>query len=426
MTGYQKNYHSDYDVIVAGGGPSGLAAAVAAARQGKKTLLIEKNGYLGGMGVINGAICGLYTSTKQNSHRQLVKGFAGEFYALMQKRGGVAPPYPFGDTVIIVHDQIVWKECADELITQSGAEVMFHSVVTDVIKEGTILTGVQVYSKSGFQTIFAKRFIDCTGDGDLCVKAGAPFTVGKNGAVQYATATFRLGNVEVDTAAGHSKEQIEEWIREAEKDGLYLPRKHIYILPSPRSGEIVCNMTAVLNRDGTPIDSVNAKQMTDGEFSGRKQIREYQRFLTNYVPGFENSILIEIGNELGIRQSRTIQGVNTLTNEDVFHANKSDRCVAKSAWCIEAHGSDGIFMFYLEDDYYEISYDTMVPIGLDNLMCAGRLISAEHEALASARVVAQCLLTGYAAGAGSAVSIDQSCSSGNVDFETVKNIINYE
>ncbi len=415
----------DVDVLIAGGGPGGVAAAVGAARQGKDTLLIEKNGYCGGMGTINGAFCGYYTSAKKGPLHQLVHGFAGEFYEEMKRRGGVAEPYPFGDTCIVTNDHLVWREVADDLLEKAGVQVLFHTMITDIIRKNGEVTEVMIQNKSGRFLIHAKRFVDATGDGDLCARAGVPFTYGKDGNIQYATMMFRLSNVDVEQACSHSSAQIEQWMKEAECKGYRLPRKHIYVLPSPRKGEIVCNMTAVVKADGSLIDAVNAQDMTEGEILGRKQVRQYENFLREYVTGFEHCVLTDVGNELGIRQSRTIQCLKTLTNEDVLNARKCEHPVAKSAWCIEAHGKDGIFMYYFDNEYYEIPYEAMIPVGVRKLITCGRAISAEHEALASARVTAQCFLTGYAAGCASALSIDTGLDYENLDFAELRRMIEY-
>lgn len=413
------------DVLVAGGGPAGVAAAVGAARQGKRVLLIEKNGYCGGMGTINGAFCGYYTSAKSGPLTQLVHGFAGEFYDAMKARGGVAEPYPFGDTYIVTNDHLVWRETADAFLAEAGVQVLFHTVVTDVIVEENALAGVVIQNKGGCFLVRAGRFVDATGDGDLCAMAGVPYTYGKDGNIQYATMMFRLSGVDVKKACSHSGAQIEKWMEEAEGRGYHLPRKHIYILPSPREGEIVCNMTAVVKADGSLIDAAKAEDMTEGEILGRRQVREYERFLREYVPGFENCRLTDVGNELGIRQSRTIRCLQTLTNDDVLKAKKVSHPVAKSAWCIEAHGRDGIFMYYFDNEYYEIPYEAQIPVGIGNLITCGRAISAEHEALASARVTAQCFLTGYAAGCASSLSMDHGRGYEDIPFEELRALIEY-
>lgn len=420
-----KQIRYETDILVAGGGPAGIAAAVGAARQGKRVLLIEKNGYCGGMGVINGAFCGYYTSARDGQLTQLVYGFAGEFYDEMKRRGGTAKPYPFGDTYIVTNDSLIWKETADEFLENAGVQILFHTFVTDVVLKGKEIKAVIIQNKSGSCLVKAERFIDATGDGDLCAAAGVPFTYGKNGEIQYATMMFCLSNVDVEKACSHSRAELEAWAEEAGQKGYCLPRKHIYVLPSPRKGEIICNMTAVVRADGSLIDPISAEAMTEGEILGRKQVREYERFLRAFVPGFENCRLADIGNELGIRQSRTVQCLKTLTNEDVLNARKCLHPVAKNAWCIEAHGKDEIFMYYFDNDYYEIPYEAMIPVNVRHLITCGRSISAEHEALASARVTAQCFLTGYAAGCASAMGIDTGRDYEKLDFTELQKLIEY-
>ncbi len=415
------------DVLVAGGGPSGVAAATAAARAGQNTLMIERYGFCGGMATagMSGAICGLFTSGKSAPLRQLVHGFAGEFYHHLQKRGAVSAPFPFGATALVVHDPQVWKEIADDLLADSGVKVLFHTQMTDVVMQDGELKGVIIENKSGRQVILAKRFVDATGDGDLCVKAGVPHTLGRNGMVQYPTMVFRMNQVDIARGIGHSMQQLEVWVEEAQRQGYTLPRRHIYLLPSPRPNEVMCNVTSILREDGRPIDATSAEDLTFAEQSGRRQIRQYERFLQRFVPGFEHAKINDVATQIGIRQSRTIVGQGKLTNDDVLLARKSPRSVAKSAWCIEAHNNDGIFMFYLDNDYYDIPYDTLLPQQVPNLITAGRTLCAEHEALASARVTAQCFLTGYAAGTAAALSLRQNRAFAGVDIAELCSIIEY-
>lgn len=416
----------DVDVLVVGGGPTGVAAATAAARAGEKTLLIEKYGFCGGMATagMSGAICGLFTSGK-GPHEQLVHGFAGEFYQHLKHRNAVSEPFPFGETKLVVHEPHTWKEIADDLLQDSGVDILFHSLVTDVVMDGERVHGVIVENKTGRQCITAKRFVDATGDGDLCAKAGVPYTLGRNGMVQYPTMVFRMANVDISRGIGHPVPQLEAWVEQAQGQGFNLPRKHIYLLPSPRPGEVMCNVTSVLRDDGRPIDATKAEDLTFAELKGRKLVREYEHFLQQFVPGFELAHLNDVAAQIGIRQSRTIHGQRCLTNEDVFQARKSRRSVASSAWCIEAHGPDGIFMFYLDNDYYDIPYDALLPENIPNLITAGRTLCAEHEALASARVTAQCFLTGYAAGTAAFLSHRDSCAFDEIDVDELRSIIEY-
>ena len=188
----------------------------------------------------------------------------------------------------------------------------------------------------------------------------------------------------------------------------------------------MCNVTSVLRDDGRPIDATCAEDLSFAELKGRKIVREYERFLQQYVPGFEQAYLNDVAAQIGIRQSRTIQGQRCLTNDDVFQARKSRRTIASSAWCIEAHGDDGIFMFYLDNDYYDIPYDTLLPENVPNLITAGRSLCAEHEALASARVTAQCFLTGYAAGTAAYLSHRDNCPFDEIDVDELRQRIEYQ
>ncbi|MBO9608499.1 MAG: FAD-dependent oxidoreductase [Paenibacillaceae bacterium] len=415
----------EVDVAVAGGGATGVAAAIGAARAGLRVMLIENYGFCGGMATagMSGTICGLFTSAKSGKIRQLVYGFADEFYRGLQRRGGVSDPFPFGDTALVVHDPQVWKEVADDMLAEAGVMILYHSRVVGVVREGRTVQGVLVENKNGRHAIMAKRVVDATGDGDVCMWAGAPYSFGKNGAVQYATMVFRMNHVDVAKALGHGRHRLGAWIDEAERAGYDLPRKHIYLLPSPRPGEVMCNVTRITKANGEPIDATKAEDLTIGEQRGRKQVREYERFLRRYVPGFESAMLNDVAPQLGIRQSRTIAGEATLTNDDVFQARKSAHAVASSAWCIEAHGRDGIFMFYLDNDYYDIPYETLIPREVENVIAAGRTLSAEHEALASARVTAQCFLTGYAAGVASGLSLRHHVGYDRVDAAELKELL---
>lgn len=415
------------DVLVIGGGPAGVAAAVGSARQGEKTMMIERYGFCGGQATagMSGAICGLFTSGKNKPIMQLVDGFAGEFYTQLKNRHAITEPFPFGETALAIHDPLVWKEVADDLLIDANVNILFHTLVTDVIIDKDRLIGVIIENKDGRSVIKAKRFVDTSGDADVCIKAGVPFTMGDHGKIQYPTMVFRMNNAEIPKAVSHTVHQVEEWVDKARASGYYLPRRHIYLLPSPRQNEVLCNVTAVLREEANPLDPTKTEDLSYAELKGRKIIREYERFLKDYVPGFEKARINDCATQIGIRQSRTIVALGKLKNDDVLNARKSDRSVAKSAWCIEAHGSDGIYMFYLDDDYYDIPYDTLVPEKISNLITAGRTLCAEHEALASARVTAQCFLTGYAAGVASHLSLKNQINYADVDVKTLRSIIEY-
>jgi hypothetical protein len=374
---------------------------------------------------MSGAICGLFASGREHRYEQLAHGFAGEFYHHLKLRGGAAQPVPFGETGIVVHDPLVWKEVADDLLGESGASILYHTLATDVVMDGDAIKAAVVENKGGRFLVGASRFVDATGDADVCFRAGVPTAFGRDGVVQYATMAFRMSGVDVPRACAHPPALVEEWIAAADGAGYVLPRKHIYLLASPRPGEVLCNATAVFKPGGAPLDATRAEDLTFGEIAGRRQVREYERFLRDRVPGFEKAFVNDTGVQIGIRQSRTITGLGRLANDDVFKARKSARSVAKSAWCIEAHGADGIFLFYLDNDYYDIPYDALVPERVANLITGGRALSAEHEALASARVTAQCFLTGYAAGHAAHLSLRDRKPFADVDVTELRSRIEY-
>ncbi|MCY6371623.1 FAD-dependent oxidoreductase [Clostridium ganghwense] len=414
----------EIDVVVVGGGPAGVAAAVTSAEQGMKTLIIERYGFFGGANVagFSATIGGLYSSTENGEVEQIVQGFAGRFTDLLRAKGGLIGPVKFGHTALAPHDPFIWKETADELIKGANVEVLFHTSFVDVIMEDNKIVGVVIENKDGRSAIKGKVFIDATGDGDVAAKAGAPYVYGKDGVIQSTTMTFRMGNVNWDKASKYSLEDIWEKAEEADTTGKYnLPRKHPFIFPAPRKEQAIMNATSIIATDNRVLYPTKTEDLTYCEFAGREQIREYEKFVKDYIPGFENAYIIDNAPQIGIRQSRTIEGEYTLTNEDVVNARKFDTAIARSAWPIEIHGgADGVKVVNLDDDYYEIPFEVMLPKNVEGIMTAGRCVSCEHEALASARVVAQCFEEGSAAGFAAALAIKEGIMPKQVDVKKVR------
>lgn len=413
------------DIIVVGGGPAGVAAATSAAELGNKVILIEKNGFFGGANVsgMSGTIGGLFSASETGDYKQIVSGFAGRFYNELLKNDGIVAKFPFGGTVLCPFNPLKWKEVADRFVTESGVKIYFHTLFVDTIVNEDRIEAIIVENKEGRFAMKAKRFIDCSGDGDVATRSGVPYRFG-DGSVQATTMVFRLGNIDWDKALKLSKHEIEEKVNEALETGEYnLPRKHIFIFPQPDKGEGLMNVTRVITPDNKAPNAAFVNDLTYSELEGRKQIREYERFLRNYIPGFEESHVIESASEIGIRQSRTIECKYTLKNEDVINARKFDHAIARSAWPIEVHQVGGTKVHTLYDDYYEIPYESLVPLNLSNLIIAGRCISAEHEALASCRVVAQCMEEGLAAAIASSLSIKYDCNYIDVPIKRIQDIM---
>jgi len=389
------------DVCVVGAGAAGFSAAIAAARQKLSVLLVERYGFCGGATVagLSGTVCGLYSSG--NRPEQIVFGFAGEFCEELRLRGGVCKPVAFGKTMLLPHDSFVWKETADRMLAACDATVSFHTnFVRAYANEAGRVEVLLVRAMQGLVAIAPGLVVDASGDAEVVHSLNGATATGKEGVVQTPTMVFRVGGVDMSRFLQLDPRDINLLVREAQKSGnFHLPRDHVYLFPMPNGREVLCNMTRITYPDGSvPIGTLSA-DMTFAEIEGRIQVRSYATFLRERVPGFEHSYLVETGTQVGIRQTRSIEAKDCLKNEDVLNARKNKDAITFSAWPIECHDARGLTISYLNDDTYDIPFETLVPVNSVNLLVAGRCLSAEHEALASARVTAQCFGMGYATGA---------------------------
>jgi glycine/D-amino acid oxidase-like deaminating enzyme len=416
---FRPHWSVDTDVVVAGGGAAGVAAAVTAARCGLRVTLIERYGFCGGGAVagMSGTVCGLYAASADPgaAPEQVVFGFADEFVRLLASRGGITPPVRYGKTYTRVHDPLIWREAADHLLREAGVQVLLHAMVTRVVLEGDRVEGVVAQTKQGEVTVRARIVIDASGDADLVAMAGWPSFVGDEGRVQNPTMIFRLGGV--DTArflAAYGAdtimpELVSEMLRRFNGDGYQLPRAKIWLFTTTRPNELLCNCTRVLGPDGRELNTLLAADFTDAEVEGRRQVREYARFFRDHLAGCESSFVNDTGVQVGVRQTRQARGVALLTNDDVVRGAKFSDGIARSPWPIELHAGARPRVEWLLDDYYEIPYGCFVPQRGDGLLFAGRCLSAQHEAVASARVTAQCFSYGHAIGHAAAMCIEADC-----------------
>jgi glycine/D-amino acid oxidase-like deaminating enzyme len=406
----------DADVLVVGGGAAGLAAAVTAAREGLRVLLLERYGFCGGAAVagLSGTVCGMYAATEnaKRAPEQLVFGFADEFLALLRSRGGITDPIRYGKTFTLVHDPLMWREAADHLIAQSGVQVLFHTLVTDALMEGERVRGVSAWTKQGRARVTAKLVIDASGDADVAALAGCETFMGRDGQVQNPTMIFRLAGVDVERFRARYgpdtilDDEVSQMIRNLHNSSEYnLPRAKIFLFPTTRPGELLCNCTRVLGGDGRELNPLLVDDLTEAEIQGRRQVREYARFLRDRLEGCENSFVNDTGVQVGVRQTRQIAGRRTLGNDDVLEGRKSPDAVARSAWPIELHSGEKPQLSWLCDDYYEVPFGCFVPRDGEGLLVAGRCLSAEHEAMASARVTAQCFSYGQAVGTAAVMAV---------------------
>ncbi|EGU48477.1 FAD dependent oxidoreductase [Vibrio ichthyoenteri ATCC 700023] len=422
---------AEAEVLVIGGGPAGVAAAETAGRMGKDTWLIEKYGFCGGAAVagLSGTICGMYMATEDENAQpeQVVYGFTERFRQELDKRGGVTPPQIYGKTFTVTHDPLVWREVADDLLEQAGVTTLFHTAVTGVIMDGDAFKGVVIESNAGQSIILSKQIIDASGDAAVIARAGMDYYFGDNGRIQNPTMFFRYAGVDMDKYLAYYGEdticpsKVTENILAANATGDYdLPRHKIWIFPTTRPNELMVNATRLAGQDGRTLNVIDPKDFTEAEIFGRRQVRDYARFLNKYVPGCEDAYVVDTGVEVGIRQTRSIVGVETLTNEDVVNCRKREDGICRTPWPIELHSGDKPKLHWLLNDYYDIPFHTLVPVIGENIIVAGRCLSAEHEALASARVTAQCFELGHAAGVAAVQAINTNTAIRDLDVSTIR------
>lgn len=426
----------DTDVLVVGGGAAGVAAAYTAARQGLKVLVLERYGFCGGGAVagMSGTICGLYLAHegRDKAPERLVHGFVDDFIAAMEARNGLTGPVRYGQTFTRVHEPHAWRESAEGLLASQGVQVLYHSMVTDVLLDGgERIAGVIAYTKQGKLDVRAKLTIDASGDADLVAMAGLATRVGLDGHVQNPTMIFRLSGVDVERFLEEYGEdaimpdRITQLILSLNAAGDYkLPRAKVFLFPTPRDGELICNCTRVIGGDGRELNPLIARDFSEAEVEGRKQVREYERFFRDHLAGCEKAYLNDTGVQVGTRQTRQAVGLQTLSNSDVVSGMKRRDGIARSAWPIELHSGEKPRLSWLFEDYYEIPYECFVPSRGESLLFAGRCLSAEHEAMASARVTAQCFSYGHAIGHAAAMAINENLAVRDVKGEDIRFALN--
>jgi hypothetical protein len=421
------------DVLVCGGGAAGLAAAHTAARQGSNVVLLERYGFCGGGAVagLSGTVCGLYQATRRNAEpEKVVHGFADTFIAAMEERGGLTAPLVYGLTRTRVHNPLVWREVADGLLAEAGVQVVYHCTVTDVILDGDRVAGVQAYTKQGKIRVQARVTIDATGDADVTAMAGFSTFMGQDGQVQNPTMIFRIQDVDVQRFRAVYGDDtimppvISEAIRAADPGGRILPRTKIWLFPTTHPGELLCNCTRITGADGRELNPIYHRDFTEAEILGRQQARAYADFFRANFAGCERSWIDDTGVQVGVRQTRQIVGRETLRNTDILSGRKRSDGIARSPWPIELHRGERPRVEWLIDDFYEVPYGCFVPERGASLLAAGRCLSAEHEAVASARVTAQCFSYGHAIGHAASLAVRERLQLAEIDGSTVRALLN--
>ena len=412
----------EVDVLVVGGGPAGLMAAQAAALvEGTKVMLIENRGSLGGNMTQGLPLLG-FLGRKGN---EIIKGLPLRFVETLRSRGQAthhrACPLHVSLTMI---DPEGTKRLSWEIMEECRVKVLMYVMFVDVIKEGDQVKGVIIESKKGREAILAKTVVDCTGDGDVAFRAGAPMAYGnENGIAQPPTLMFSMRGVDSrklrDAVADHpdiydidfipneffraddncTMVGFRNQVKAAREQGYKLPVERTIFMTGMAPDEWWVNMSRV-----NGVDATDPEQYTHGEEECIKQNAEIVRYLKAFIPGFENAYVDRVAPFMGIRETRRIIGEYILTEQDIFDCARFDDAIGVAAYPVDLHhpvGGDCTLMWC--PDCYDIPYRCLVPLKVDGLICAGRDISATHLALASVRVMGPAMCLGEAAGKAAAL-----------------------
>lgn len=410
----------EVDICVVGGGAAGVAAAVSAAQCGARVALVERYGFLGGTltTVSLGSICGLY-AVNGEVVTPVVGGFVNQVVRELANLGGCGGTVRWLKTASLPYDLFKMKVALDRLTSRDDVQVLLHSLVVGVAREGDSLTHVLLETREGRVAIKASQFIDCSGDADLSAQAGVPFELDLID-LQNPTAMFRMMDVDTEAFAKVDRASLHGFLERAISEGMDLPRTAGGVFVEG-PGLAHLNITKV-SIDGVAPNPLSNSQISEAEQMGREQVLLYEKAFKRYVPGFARARVLDTGASIGIRESRRVQGAYVLTKNDVLGLRRFPDAIACCAWPMEDHaaGRTTKWVWLEEGGYFQIPYRSLLTKGPHNLLVAGRCASSDHAAQASIRVTAQCFAMGEAAGVAAAMAVDQGLSPAAVSIKGIQ------
>lgn len=410
-----ENRAYKYDLTVVGGGFSGVCAAIAAARRGVKVLLIEKTNALGGAAVVNLVNPFMPYSTKVDGKTKFLS--RGIFEEITRELCGFDPE---SGKDVHTFDEELLKLILNRKCVEAGVELLFGAYLSDCVREGNKIVKIAVSTVAGAIEIESSYFIDATGDGILFTLAGCPYRLGRaaDSLCQPMTLCFRAAGIDKKAFKGEIGD-INRLYKQYKADGkISNPREDILTFDTVHDGVIHFNTTRVVK-----LDPTNPFDVTKAELTAREQVYEIIAFLKEHFASCKNIKLLSTAIGIGVRESRMVEGEHVLNEMELKDCTRFEDSIALGNYDIDIHNPEGSgtsHYYFKAGEYYTIPYRTLIPKGMENLLVAGRCVSATHEAQASIRIMPIVACLGEAAGAAAAIACTDGKNVMDVDVKKLQ------